>query len=324
MAQFKSNVALLWKRGILRGLVTVWREREWATALSALVGVFLLFQLIIFMLLGVQAVQSLLRSRTDLRLELQATAAEPDIQQFLAEIHQLPYVDNSVYIPKQKAYEQMQRKDPELIKFLEEFNLENPFPDTVGVTLLSLNNFPDFDAFISEARWQNVVDPAFLSQATEQEAHVYELLRLTNAGRSIAMLFLLLTTGIVLFVTTELIRRRVIGRSEEVLVEHLSGAQSFGILIPFATEASVLLLIAVLGSAVILLAILMTLPMIAPTLGDSGALRSLTLEMSPLLRSKFPLYILIEVLCAPLLGWFGAWLGVLPKIGARSLAIHRQ
>ena len=314
---------MVWKRGIERGIVTVFRERDWITALGALTGVFLLLQLIIFVLLGLGEIQSTLKSRTDLRLEIQDNAENQQIQTFLSEMDQLPYVEDLIFVTKEQAYAQMKKQDPELIAFLEEFELSNPFPETVAITLSSLDEYDTFDAFLKQEKWHSIVDPTFLSSTTDQEQYVHELLRLTNTGQSLGLFFLILTAGILLFVTMELVRGRVLRRSEEILVEHITGAETFAVLLPFAVEAIVLLLAAMVLSTAIMVGIVMLLPIVMPNLISDGPLNAIGTEMSLILTTKLTVVILIEVLAIPIIGWLGAWLGILPKISTRSLMLHR-
>lgn len=320
MAQIQSSQFSLWKRGIARGWITIWREREWHTALGALIGVFILLQLLFFAYFAAEGMQSLLRSRTDLRLEISENATVQNTQRFLSAVEQLPYVENSVYITKEQAYAQMKRKDPELISFIEEFNLDNPFPETVGITLQSLDKYADFKAFLEAEEWHDVVSANFLSEATQQEAQVYQLIGIANTGKTLITFFLGLTAFILIFITTELVRRRVLSRSEEILVEQLSGAHTFGILLPFATEAAVLLTMAVVGSVVFALLLLYGMPFLMPELSEES-MGSVIEQMSPLLKTGLPVLILLQILLTPILGFFGAWLGIVPKMNTRSLAM---
>lgn len=281
----------------------------------------MLLQLLLFTFLAAEGTQSLLRSKTDLRLEIKTDADVQTIQRFLGAIEGLPYIENSVYITKEQAYARMQTKDPELISFIEEFNLENPFPETLGVTLRSLDRYGEFKKFLEQEEWHSVIDAGFLSEATEQEAQVYELIRLTNTGKSLITFFLGLTAFVLIFITTELVRRRVLSRSEEILVEQLSGAHTFGILLPFATEATVLLISAVLGSVLFSLALLFGMPLVMPELREEAAIGALAAQMRPLLKGTLPVMVGLQLLCAPLLGFFGAWLGIIPKMNTRSLAL---
>ena len=310
----QSRMATVFKRGVLRGCITLIRERQWATALGALMGVFVLVQLLGLVLIGLEGVQSMLRSRTDLRLEIHAEANDTQVQEFYSALGAQAFVRDTVYITKEKAYEQTKASDPDLITFLEEFNIPNPFNDTIGVTLQSLDDYQEFSTFVEQQRWQNVVTPSFLTDITDQEKQVFALMSVTRAGRSITLLILIVTATALVFITTELIRRRSLHRSDEVMVERLVGASPLGISLPFITEACVLLIISIIGSAIILGITIAVLPLWVPALQANGALGALSKEMTPLLANMLPIILLIQLLCAPLIATAGAWLGMRSQI----------
>lgn len=304
------------RRGIIRGVLTLWRERQWMTALGALFGVFLLVQLLILVLTGLEGVQTLLRNRTDLRLEIHADATAQDVQVFLVELQNLSYVQDTVYITKEKAFEQTRKKDPELIAFLEEFNIQNPFADSVGITLRDLAFYEDFASFVEKPRWNTVVNPEFLSQMSDQEKQVHALLSITAAVRSLIIIILIVTAAALIFIVTELVRRRAMARSDEVLVERLVGATPLSITIPFITEAIILLLAAIMLSTAAILILASLLPVYIPALAEGGILYALRNEVAPLMTTLLPLLLLGEIIMTPVLAIAGAWLGVRPQINA--------
>lgn len=315
-----TSFPTLLKHGIQRGFLNLRRERQWGTALGALFGVFLLLQLLLITLLGLEGIQSLLRARTDLRLEIRAEATDDQIQNFYSSLQELPFVRNTVLITKEQAYDRTKNTDPELIAFIEEFNIKNPFSDTIGVTLKSLDDYKTFSSFIEREQWNAVVDPTFLSEVTDQEKQVFELLKVTRAGRTMTILILALTLAALTFITTELVRRRALARSDEVLVERLAGASPMGILMPFVTEAVILFALSIILSTVFLVALLAVLPVIIPALGPHGVLSALRAEVAPLLVSMLPLLIAAELLLAPFVAWIGAWLGIQPQVKNPKIA----
>lgn len=308
------STGVIIRRGMQRGALTLLRERQWKTALGALFGVFVLVQLLALVLTGLEGMQTMLRNRTDLRLEIHDSATEQQIQLFHTALQQLPYVADTVYITKEKAYEQTRSSDPELIAFLEEFNIQNPFADTIGITLRTLNDYEQFASFVEQERWQSVVNPTFLSQMTDQEEHVHALLGVTRAGRSLTILILIVTATALVFIVTELVRRRAMARSDEVLVERLVGATPLSIVVPFITEALVLILLAILCSAAVLVCLIAVLPMLVPGLQEGGVLSTLRTQVTPLLGTMLPALLLIEILIAPLIAIAGAWLGIRPQV----------
>jgi cell division protein FtsX len=321
MAHIDGDISLILRRGTRRGVVTLLRERGWGTTLSTLLGVTLLLQLLLLIGLGIQGIDHLLRAQTDLRLEIQEGATDDGVQEFFAAVKQLPYVEDARYITKEQAYEMERRRDPELVQFLEEFKLRNPFPDTISVTLKSLNDYEQFASFSRGEQWADVVNPAFLSQVTDQESQVYELLHLTNASRSLVLFFFALVSGVLLFVLMELVRRRSLARSEEIVVERLVGAHDLAVLLPFATEAAILLALSVVLSSVLLVLFLFVLPIIVPALSVEGVFSALRAEMAPLLLAFLPLFFLLELLLVPAVSFAGAWFGMRPWMKSPRLSL---
>ena len=318
--RISPTTILLLKRGVRRGYTTLKRERGWATSLWALLGVVVLMQVFLVMWLGVQGVDSLLRTQTDLRLQVKEAATDHDVQQLLISIKALPGISTVEYITREQAYERERAANPDLIRFLEQFKIQNPFPDTVSVTLKNLSYYNQFLTFLKQPDWRTVVDPAFLSQATDQEQGLRQMLRLTDAGQSVATLFLFLTGGILLFVVVELVRRRAFLRREEVFVERMSGAQEASVVLPFATEATILLVTALLLSLACVLLFLLAFPLLIPALGDSGTFGELKAEVGSMMVSTGPTLFLIELVLAPLAGFAGAYLGTRGGRGSLAMA----
>jgi len=311
---FQASTSLVLSRGIARGIRTLKREHRWKSALGALFGIFLLLQILVVVLLGLEGLQSMLKSKTDLRIELEPTATTEDVQLFVSELQSLSYVADTKYITREQAYEQARLANPELVTFLEEFNFNNPFNDTISVTLASLDDYRSFASFTEETRWQNIINPAFLSSMTDQEKRVEELLRLTQAGRSLTAIILGITALSLIFITMELARSRALNRSDEVLVERLTGATPLAILTPFVTETILLFAIAFLLSIACIGGLLFSLPMLIPALQMDGVMNELLLSTTPLLFSLLPLLLGIELIAIPIIAILGVWLGIRPQV----------
>ncbi len=321
-----STFLLLLRRGIKRGFITLWRERGWGTTLASLTGILLIAQLLLTSALAAQAMERLVRSETDLRLEILDGAVEKETLAFFSAIKALPYVADVQYVTKEKAYDIERAQDPDLVSFLEKFNLKNPFPDTLAVTLQSLDDYDRFAQFVRGSEWRSVVDPGFLSKSTDQETRIHELISLTQAMRFIALFFLGLIAIVLLFVVMELVRRRALMRSEEVFIERLFGAQDLAILLPFIVESTLLLFISLFFTA-LLLAILLyvlpvyLLPMVDPTLTQGATIVALGQQLQPLITDVLPLIIGAEFLLVPVTACLGAWLGLAPQLRSKKLIV---
>lgn len=304
------QTSLLLKRGISRGYVSLLRDRSWGTAFAALLGIVFLGQMFVLMLLSVQGIQELLRTQTDLRLEIRRDAPDQQRQEFFATLQSLPSVESATYITKERALEQERRRDPELLRLVDELKIDNPFSDTVAVTLRSLDQYDAFAGFVRQPQWESIVDPMFLSKITNQEKQAHALLAVARAARSVTGSLLLLLLIVLLCTVTALVRGRCLARHEEIVVERLVGARPLSILLPFATEAGLLLALATVLSAVLLGLVVTVFPFVFPSLVTNGALGLLTVQIGELLGTWLPVLLVLEILAIPLLSLLGAWLGM--------------
>jgi cell division protein FtsX len=311
----------LLKRGIRRGVLSLLRERDYIGGLGAIVGVCLLIQMLIVGFASAVGAERLLRERTDIRLELRENVRDREISDFLATLHALPYVERAAYTTKEQAYELARSSDSELIGFLEEYGLANPFFDAVSVTLSSLQHYRAFIGFLEDPVWQRIVSPTFLSDANAEQEYAHGLLGLTEGIRAIVLFVLAIGCCTLLFIVVNLARSRSLARSEEVLVERLAGAQTATILLPFAAEASLLLIIGIIGSLSLVVFIVFLAPNVIPALGNGGILSELRTIVGVSLMRGLPTLALIELLIAPTIGIIGAWIGIAPQVRSPRIAM---
>ncbi len=298
------------RRGIKRGVTTLSRDRGWFTGFLAMTGVFLLAQIVVLLLIGLQAGTALLADGGALRLEILQTASPQSLQEFFVAAKDQPMVENVEYITREQAYERERTRSPDLIGFLEQFGIENPFPDTVSVSLSSLDAYEDFAAFVRQPEWSRVVDVSSLSSVSDQEREIREMRSLAGAVRGLTgfMGLLLLITCVA--VVTEYVRRRAAARSDEIIVERVAGAPTSAILLPFIAESSILLLAAGFIAGVIALAFTLLIPAFIPSLSAGGMLAGLGSAATHLFWVSLLPLMLLEIIAAVLLATLGSWLAV--------------
>jgi cell division protein FtsX len=274
--------------------------------LAVLAGVAFLAQLFVFLAAGVQAGDALLRAQTDVRLKIKDTASDQSVQEFLVAIHALKYTDEATLITKEQAYEQEKRVNPTFVSFIEQYNLQNPFPDTIAVRLNTLQNYDAFAEFIKQTQWQPVVDPGFLSSDTNQEQQVRELLTITQTASILAYVLVGIVVLVLIFVLAEIVRTRSIEREDEILVERYMGASDFPILMPFLVEVCVLLFFALVIGAIGIGVLALVLPVLIPSLSYGGVFYELHETTKNVLVLWSPFLLGFELLAIPVLAYMGA------------------
>ncbi len=306
----QPSVSLQWRRGIARGMLSLKRDRTWGAMLAVLAGVAFLAQLFVFMAAGVQAGDSLLRAQTDVRLKIKPDASDQGVQEFFIAVQSLPSVEEATLITKEQAYEQEKRINPTFVSFIEQYNLQNPFPDTIAVRLKSLQSYDVFAEFTKQTQWQAVIDPDFLASATNQEEQVRELLTITKAASVLAYVLVGIIILVLIFVLAEIVRTRSIEREDEILVERYMGAYDFSILLPFIVESCVLLFFALVIGAIGIAALALVLPVMIPSLGLGGVFYELHEATKNVLVFWSPYLLGFELLMIPVLAYVGAAMGI--------------
>lgn len=261
---------ITFRRAAKRGVVSVFRDEGWGTSVGALFGVLLILQMLLLLAVGVQGGLELLRQRTDLRLQIRSTATDTQIQDLFQNVRQLPYVEDAVYVTREQAFERQKKRDPALIEFLTTFGIENPFPDTLGVRLRRLQDYQEFIQFLRQPVFAAVVDPAFLTTATDQQDQVERLTEVVSASRILLLFVTGLTVTVLLFITVEFIRRRALQKRQELFVQQLVGAGMPDILLPFMIELFCLLAAALFCSYLAGVVMILLLPRFLPALGSAG------------------------------------------------------
>jgi cell division protein FtsX len=290
--------------------MTLSRDRSWMGSLVALTGVLTLVQLFLFVLFTLQASGNLLATGNTIRLEVQRTAPADGVQEFLVAARDLESVERVEYVTREQAYERERLREPDLVSFLEEFNIQNPFPDTVAVTLASLDGYDEFAAFARKPEWSRIVDAASLSAIGSQEREVEEMRSLMGSLQTLSLVLSLILFFVCVALLVEFVRRRALSRHDEIAVERVSGAPPFSLLLPFATESSVLLLVGSILSVVLLWIVIAILPALVPSLGFGGSLAALRNETGRILLLASIPVALAELVAIPLVSLFGAWLGI--------------
>lgn len=311
-----ANTAVSLKRGLRRSVHQITRERGWTATLLLLTAVMTLTQLFLVFLLGVNGVGRLLTARAGIQLEVLPAATEADIQALYAELKAQPSVREVTYVTGRQAYERQKARDPDLIAFLEEYKLDNPFPDTFSVTLRSLDDYEEFAALVQNDRWRNVINPSFLSAANNSEREIRSLLQVTEGLRTLSVVLIVTSIVALFFVVVEWVSRNAARRRDELLLEHLLGAPALTVLLPFASEMSILLVAGTLIGTAAVGAFVVLLPVFMPAFALEAPFRMLQSELMPLLFSVFPLLLLAEIAAIPALALAGTVLGVRGKMPA--------
>lgn len=294
-------------RGLRRGWLNLYSSwiRGWAVSrgglvmsVTALCGVALLAQSLLIMWLAANGMRESLLTQNDFRLHFLQNATDLDMQQFLVAARQFPSVSSIAYVPREKAMAAEKEAHPDIAKLMENKAI-NPFNDSAIITIASPAAFDEFAAFVRHPRWSGVVDPAtFPSMAARQE-EIRTVLSQAGAGSSAAFIMFAAAGAAVMFVAIEMVRRSAAARGTDVFVERVSGADETYVILPFATEITVLLAIALFFSLACTALLAFALPSSVPLVAEA---RSLAIVRGPAV-------IAIEFAVLPVIGLAAAMIG---------------
>lgn len=287
-------------RGLRRGWLNLMRAGGVGSVMSvtALFGIALLAQSLLVLWLATNGMRESLLTKNDFRLQFLQNATDLDMQQFLVAARQFPSVSSIAYVTREKAMVAEKETHPDIAKLMEN-NAINPFNDSAIITIASTAAFDEFAAFVRHPRWNGVVDPAtFPSMAARQE-EIRTVLGHAGAGSSAAFIMFAAAGAAVLLVAIELVRRSAAARETDVFVERVSGADGTYVILPFATEITVLLAIALFLSLVFTALLAFALPSSVPLIEEA---RSLAI-------ARGPAVIAIEFAALPVIGLAAAMIG---------------
>ena len=284
-----------------------WRHGGFLT--TGICAVFLV-QLSLLSLIGMEGMHLLLKAQTSLRVELTESATDQQIQELIAAVDSLPYVRKQTYVTKENVYQQMQKTDPELIAFIEEYQMENPFPETVILELQSPKSAAMLESELRE-NWQTVVDPAFLSETTQQKQELATFAELVDAGYTVSTRFLYTAIGLLTLILVLLMRQYAVHHRDDMLMDMQMGAERYRVVLPYILQTCVLLLIAGVIGTILAMGVLWIVPGHVSALGAGGALETYATEYLLTLKSFGFTLLGIELVAIPIIASIGVILGSL-------------
>ncbi len=306
----RPSPSLQFQRSVHRGLRTLAREGRLGSSVFTIAALLLLLELLLLGFLGINAGGSVLRSHSTLKLEIQRTASTDDVQGLYAALTGLKGVSGVQLITKEQAYLDVRKRDPSVVAFIDAFGLKNPFPDTIIATLDSVPAYGDLLRLLQDPRWQGVVAPEFLAQATSQEQQLTEVLSVTETSSQATAVILGTSAVALLLALVSLLHRRILQRFGDTQTQILLGASPGDVFVPLWTETTILLLSGLLVCAAVSTGLALALPSLLPSAGQSSFIQTVVASLQPMLLEIGPYLLGGAVLILPLIGALAAALGL--------------
>lgn len=299
--------SLQFQRAVHRGLRTLGREGRVMSSMLAVAGLLSLLGVLLLGFLAVRTAGDVLRANATLQLQMEPGADEAQVEALHRALLDLPGVSSAVLTTKDQTYQIIRRQDPSVVSFIDTFGLQNPFPDSIAVTLESSNAYPEAMALLQNARWQGVVAPEFVAAAAARQAQLSEVLQVTRAGGDATLGIVGVAAGVLLLALVSLLHRRVLQRSGDTQTQILLGAAPSDVFVPLWTEAMLILLGGLILAAGALVGLVFALPTLLPGAAQSPFVGAVTASLQPALMDLGPITL-------------GIALGALPVLAALSAA----
>jgi len=299
----QAPTSTLMRNGWKQALASLRHGRGWSGTLVAFTATLLLLQCLLLFAFSVRGINRILLERAGLHLEVLPGARDQEIQELYAVLKDHPSVQHVDYVPKEKAYEQEKLADPELVSFLEQYKLNNPFPDSFLVTLRGADDYADLLVTVQQEKYRTVLDPSSLTSVSDQERDLQGVLQMTQAFQMFAFAFAILAGLILCAMMAEYVGRALRGRRDEFILQNALGAAHVSLVSLLASEITALLIMAFAIASLLTVAILALAPLVVSSFSTNDIFIQLQAAIRPFLLTAIPATFLIELILIPACAW---------------------
>jgi len=249
-----------------RRLLTFWRmcryglnsfvRNKWLTATATAVMTITL-AIVFFTLIARQVLNDTItdiRSKVDMSIYVKHDTPQDKVDEIMDDLRELETVKNTSYVtPKEarKAYEQLNKKNPRILKALNESIAE--FPGAIRVNLVDINEVAELEEFVkNNETLKEYIDPArepsFAGTHRTAIQNIGKWVSFAEKGGLVASILFIFISSLIVFNT---IRMAIFNRKDEIHMMKLIGAEKSFIRGPFIVEAIVYgFLAAILATAI--------------------------------------------------------------------------
>ncbi len=230
------------RRNILRSLATILIISLVLSTLSiALVVSFL-----------TEAGISIINTKIDTSIEIQETATFDAVQPLIQELQVLPYITKVVYISKNQALEDFRADHPELPDFLSTYDIANPLPATLRVSLSDPKKYSDLISFLDRKQNSQLINLAKARDNFSDRTRIEQLISITDSVKYFLYLFVTFFAAIGVLIIISTVQLSLNARKRELSIMQVVGASYQKILLPFGTEAGILSLLSTMLAVIFL------------------------------------------------------------------------
>ncbi len=218
------------RRNILRSLAIVFIISLVLSTLSVAIMVSFITE---------QGIQ-IINNKIDLNIEIQDNVSLDQINPLIQEIQVLPYITKVTYISKNQALEDFRHAHPDLPDFLSTYNISNPLPASLRISLTDPKKYADLINFLDKKQNTSLINIAKARDNYTNRDRIEQLISITDTVKSFLYFFVTIFAAIGVLIIISTVQLSLNSRKRELSIMQVVGASYKRILMPFATEAIVL------------------------------------------------------------------------------------
>ena len=230
-----------WQTGLGRSLVELRRNilRSLATILIISLVLSTLSIALIVSFVTEQGIR-IINTKIDLNVEILENVALDKINPLIKEIEVLPYVTKVTYISKNQALEDFRQEHPDLPDFLSTYNISNPLPANLRISLTDPKKYADMINFLDQKQNVPLVNISKARDNYTNRDRIEQLISITDTVKHFLYLFITIFAAIGVLIILSTVQLSLNSRKKELSIMQVVGASYQRILMPFAIEATVL------------------------------------------------------------------------------------
>lgn len=237
----KKNWFSHWQTSLGRSLVELRRNilRSLATILIISLVLSTLSVAMIVSFVTEQGIK-IINTKIDLSVEVLDNVSLDKINPLIKEIEVLPYVTKVTYISKNQALEDFRAEHPELPDFLTTYNISNPLPANLRISLTDPKKYADMISFLDQKNNLSLINISKARDNYTNRDRIEQLISITDSVKRFLYLFITIFAAIGVLIIVSTVQLSLNSRKKELSIMQVVGASYQRILLPFAIEATIL------------------------------------------------------------------------------------
>lgn len=228
-------------RNLGLGLTNFWRNKVLSIATIVVIAVILfIFNVILVVhFIGNQTLKAM-SERVNIIIYLQDDVSFYDAQSLLKILKDMEEIRTATYTSKEEALEIVAKTHSKTAEFLKKFNLNNPLPPSIGITLQKPEDYQKVETFLEKGEYKTLLKNYVANDGSGENAVLSSVAKnMANMSRFVRQIIFWLVLVFVLggtLVIMNAVQLTIYMRRQEINIMRLVGATPFFIRLPFIFE----------------------------------------------------------------------------------------